>query len=99
MSGVIEPIVGRYVHVDVDGETNRIYFEENGSGIPLVRLHTVLPPGKIGGPSEPGTIQNLRGESFFGPNGGLTEVLMRLENAKDRGRGPDVTPLRSASAH
>jgi hypothetical protein len=24
---------------------------------------------------------------------------MRLENGKDRGRGPDVTPLRSASAH
>jgi hypothetical protein len=29
----------------------------------------------------------------------VTEVLMRLENGKDRGRGPDVTPLRSASAH
>ena len=28
----------------------------------------------------------------------LDEVLMRLENGKDRGRGPDVTPLRSASA-
>jgi hypothetical protein len=29
----------------------------------------------------------------------VTEVLMRLENGKDRGRGPEVTPLRSASAH
>ncbi len=28
------------VHVEIDGETNRIYFEENGSGIPLVCLHT-----------------------------------------------------------
>ena len=28
----------------------------------------------------------------------VTEVLMRLENGKDRSRGPDVSPLRSASA-
>jgi len=40
MSGFIEPIVGRYVHVEIDGEINRIYFEENGSGTPLVCLHT-----------------------------------------------------------
>ena len=38
--GFIEPIVGRYVHVEIEGEINRIYFEENGSGIPLVCLHT-----------------------------------------------------------
>jgi pimeloyl-ACP methyl ester carboxylesterase len=38
--GSIEPITGRYVHVDIDGEINRIYFEEAGSGIPLVCLHT-----------------------------------------------------------
>ena len=42
----------------------------------LVRLHTPLPPGKIGGAIEPGTPQNLRLESFYGPNGGLTEVLV-----------------------
>jgi pimeloyl-ACP methyl ester carboxylesterase len=40
MSGKIEPIVGRYVHVEIDGVMHRIYFEENGSGIPLVCLHT-----------------------------------------------------------
>ncbi|MGA7810113.1 alpha/beta fold hydrolase [Bradyrhizobium sp.] len=40
MTGHIEPILGRYVHVDIDGEINRIYFEENGTGIPLVCLHT-----------------------------------------------------------
>jgi hypothetical protein len=42
----------------------------------LVRLHTPLPPGKISWPEEPGTRQNVRPESFFGPNGGLTEVLI-----------------------
>ncbi|MYZ48619.1 amidase family protein [Propylenella binzhouense] len=42
----------------------------------FVRLHTPLPPAKIGGANEPGTIQNLRQESFYGPNGGLTEVLI-----------------------
>ncbi|MDT7951404.1 MAG: amidase family protein [Acetobacteraceae bacterium] len=42
----------------------------------LVRLHTPLPPGLIGGAIEPGTPQNLRLESFYGPNAGLTEVLV-----------------------
>jgi pimeloyl-ACP methyl ester carboxylesterase len=40
MTGFIEAIVGRYVHVEIENELNRIYFEENGSGIPLVCLHT-----------------------------------------------------------
>jgi amidase len=42
----------------------------------LVRLHTPLPPAKIGGAIEPGTPQNLRLETFYGPNAGLTEVLI-----------------------
>ena len=42
----------------------------------LVRLHTPLPPGKIGGAIEPGTPGNLRPESLYGPNAGLTEVLI-----------------------
>src|ERR1700712_2889141 len=40
MNAFIEPMVGRYVHVEIENEMNRIYFEENGSGIPLVCLHT-----------------------------------------------------------
>ncbi len=42
----------------------------------LVRLHTPLPPAKIGGPNEPGPIGCLREESQYGPNAGLTEVLI-----------------------
>ena len=42
----------------------------------LVRLHTPFPPGKIGGAAQPGIQQNLRRESFNGPNAGLTEVLI-----------------------
>ncbi|HEX4366241.1 MAG TPA: hypothetical protein VH023_05400, partial [Rhodopila sp.] len=42
----------------------------------LVRLHTPLPPGKIGGAIEPGTPGNLRPETLYGPNAGLTEVLI-----------------------
>ena len=38
----------------------------------LVRLHTPFPPGKIGGAAQPGIQQNLRRESFNGPNAGLT---------------------------
>jgi pimeloyl-ACP methyl ester carboxylesterase len=36
----IEPIVGRYVCVNVLGDACRVYFEEVGQGIPLVCLHT-----------------------------------------------------------
>lgn len=32
--------VGRYVYVHVDGIQYRIYFEESGSGIPVVMMHT-----------------------------------------------------------
>jgi pimeloyl-ACP methyl ester carboxylesterase len=32
--------VGRYVHVDIDGTDHRIYFEEAGTGIPLLLQHT-----------------------------------------------------------
>jgi amidase len=42
----------------------------------LVRLHTPFPPGKIGGAGQPGIAQNLRRESFNGPNAGLTEILI-----------------------
>ncbi len=43
----------------------------------LVRLHTPLPPAKIGGAWDPlGGRNNLRPESFYGPNAGLTEVLI-----------------------
>ena len=46
MNGTIEPIIGRYVHVEIDGEIHRIYFEENGAGIPLVCLHTAGSDGR-----------------------------------------------------
>jgi pimeloyl-ACP methyl ester carboxylesterase len=36
----IEPIVGRYLNLDVGGASYRIYFEEAGSGVPLLCLHT-----------------------------------------------------------
>jgi amidase len=43
----------------------------------LVRLHTPLPPAKIGGAHDPlGGPNNLRPESMYGPNAGLTEVLV-----------------------
>lgn len=36
----VEQLVGRYLHLRLFGEDNRIYFEEAGRGIPLVCLHT-----------------------------------------------------------
>jgi amidase len=43
----------------------------------FVRLHTPLPPAKISGAHDPiGGRNNLRLEAFYGPNAGLTEVLI-----------------------
>lgn len=36
----IEPITGKYIYVTVEGVEYRVYFEENGQGIPLVCQHT-----------------------------------------------------------
>ncbi len=37
---VIEPIIGRYLRMDILGKPHRLYVEEAGHGIPLVCLHT-----------------------------------------------------------
>jgi amidase len=43
----------------------------------LVRLHTPLPPAIIGGANDPaGGGNNLRPETMYGPNAGLTEMLV-----------------------
>jgi pimeloyl-ACP methyl ester carboxylesterase len=36
----IEPITGRYLKLDLQGASYRVYFEEAGSGVPLLCLHT-----------------------------------------------------------
>ena len=33
----VEDVVGRYLHLDLDGRTHRVYFEEAGAGTPLDR--------------------------------------------------------------
>ena len=35
-----EPIVGRYLNLELSGQSYRVYFEEAGQGIPLLCLHT-----------------------------------------------------------
>ena len=42
----LEPIVGRYLHLDCAGRHYRIYFEEAGQGIPLLCLHTAGSDGR-----------------------------------------------------
>jgi pimeloyl-ACP methyl ester carboxylesterase len=46
MSARIEAIVGRYVNFEIAGTSHRVYFEEAGSGIPLVCLHTAGADGR-----------------------------------------------------
>ncbi|ANN77634.1 alpha/beta fold hydrolase [Bordetella flabilis] len=46
MNTPIEPIVGRYARIDIQGKPCRVYFEEAGAGIPLVCLHTAGADGR-----------------------------------------------------
>ena len=43
---MIEPAIGRYLRLDLNGLPHRIYFEEAGEGIPLVCLHTAGADGR-----------------------------------------------------
>ncbi len=46
MATYLDPIVGRYVHVELGGRAHRIYFEDAGQGIPLLCLHTAGADGR-----------------------------------------------------
>ncbi len=46
MTAILDPIVGRYLRLDLAGKPHRIYFEEAGQGIPLVCLHTAGADGR-----------------------------------------------------
>jgi pimeloyl-ACP methyl ester carboxylesterase len=43
---VLEPIMGRYLRLTLDGRPHRVYFEEAGQGWPLVCLHTAGADGR-----------------------------------------------------
>ena len=63
----------------------------------LVRLHTPLPPAKIGGANDPlGGRNNLRPESFYGPNAGLTEVLIPAGYVTGLSRPAGIDPKRTS---
>jgi pimeloyl-ACP methyl ester carboxylesterase len=42
----LEPIVGRYAQLELEGRPHRLYFEEAGDGIPLLCLHTAGSDGR-----------------------------------------------------
>ena len=46
MSAVFEPIIGRYLRLDLNGQPHRIYVEEAGQGTPLLCLHTAGADGR-----------------------------------------------------
>ena len=46
MTASFEPIVGRYLKLDIAGRSHRIFVEEAGQGIPLLCLHTAGSDGR-----------------------------------------------------
>jgi pimeloyl-ACP methyl ester carboxylesterase len=57
-----EPILGRYLHLDLLGRPHRLYIEEAGQGIPLLCLHTAGSDGRQyrGLLNDPRIIDNYR---------------------------------------
>lgn len=46
MSAHIEPVTGRYLQLEIESASHRVYFEEAGHGIPLLCLHTAGADGR-----------------------------------------------------
>jgi len=46
MTARFEPIIGRYMHLDLLGRPHRLYVEEAGEGTPLLCLHTAGADGR-----------------------------------------------------
>jgi pimeloyl-ACP methyl ester carboxylesterase len=46
MTAAFEPIIGRYMHLDLFGRKHRIYLEQAGEGVPLLCLHTAGSDGR-----------------------------------------------------
>src|SRR5687767_1865782 len=46
MTPRFEPILGRYLHLDLLDRPHRLYVEEAGAGIPLLCLHTAGSDGR-----------------------------------------------------
>lgn len=46
MTATIEPIIGRYVRLNLGGVERRVYVEQAGTGIPLLCLHTAGADGR-----------------------------------------------------
>ncbi|MBI4522505.1 MAG: alpha/beta hydrolase [Deltaproteobacteria bacterium] len=42
-----DPAIGRYLYLEVQGTEYRVYFEQNGKGIPLVCQHTAASDGQL----------------------------------------------------
>ena len=42
----LEPAIGRYLNMELNGVVHRVYFEEAGQGIPLLCLHTAGADGR-----------------------------------------------------
>jgi pimeloyl-ACP methyl ester carboxylesterase len=42
----IDRAVGRYLHLEIDAVEYRVYFEESGSGVPLLLQHTAGADGR-----------------------------------------------------
>ncbi len=46
MKAIVDKVIGRYVQLELNEDTVRIYYEESGEGTPLLCLHTAGADGR-----------------------------------------------------
>ena len=82
MSVQFEPIVGRYVKLDLRGRPHRVFYEEAGQGLPLICLHTAGSDSRQyrGVLNDPEVIANYRVIAFDMPWHGRSSPPVGYEN-------------------
>jgi pimeloyl-ACP methyl ester carboxylesterase len=82
MSVEVEPIVGRYVRLDLRGRAHRVFYEESGQGVPLVCLHTAGSDSRQyrGVQNDPEVLANYRVIAFDMPWHGRSSPPVGYEN-------------------
>jgi pimeloyl-ACP methyl ester carboxylesterase len=46
-TSALEPVIGKYIYLTIQGIEYRVYFEQNGSGVPLLCQHTAASDGRL----------------------------------------------------
>lgn len=95
MKALIEPIIGRYLQLELLGRPHRLYVEEAGQGIPLLCLHTAGADSRQyrGLMNDPGVTRDYRVIAFDTPWHGKSSPPAGWQEEEYRLTAADYTAL------